>query len=66
MLDLYPSQLDNTKISYSGTVDTNTAGAYFRTDSPRVWIEWISTDAAGFHYHTVYCDKQIDYGTGLH
>ncbi|WP_433825853.1 DUF3500 domain-containing protein [Actinoplanes sp. CA-015351] len=65
LLDLYNSQLDQTTISYSGTVEEETTGAYFRIDGPRVWIEWINTAAAGFHYHTVYRDKQLDYGTGV-
>ena len=65
LLDLYSSQLDQTTIAFSGETDPDTAPAYFRIDGPRVWIEWISTDAAGFHYHTVYRDKAVDYGTGL-
>jgi hypothetical protein len=65
LLDLYWSQLDKTTIAYSGTIEEQTTGAYMRIDGPRVWIEWINTEAAGFHYHTVYRDKLIDYGTGV-
>ncbi|MEU4157973.1 DUF3500 domain-containing protein [Actinoplanes sp. NPDC026670] len=65
LLDLYESQLDQTTIAYSGTIEQETTGAYMRIDGPRVWIEWINTEAAGFHYHTVYRDKLIDYGTGV-
>lgn len=65
LLDLYYSQLDQTTIAYSGTIEEQTTGAYMRIDGPRVWIEWINTEAAGFHYHTVYRDKLIDYGTGV-
>jgi hypothetical protein len=65
LLDLYWSQLDKTTIAYSGTIEEQTTGAYMRIDGPRVWIEWINTEAAGFHYHTVYRDKLVDYGTGV-
>ncbi|MEU8657400.1 DUF3500 domain-containing protein [Actinoplanes philippinensis] len=65
LLDLYDSQLDRTTIAYSGTIEEQTGGAYMRIDGPRVWIEWINTEAAGFHYHTVYRDKLVDYGTGV-
>jgi hypothetical protein len=64
LTDLYTSQLDQTTIAYAGTVDPRSETAYFRIDGPRVWIEWINTAAAGFHYHTVYRDKKLDYGTG--
>jgi hypothetical protein len=64
LINLYTSQLDQTTIAYSGTVDPQSQNAYFRVDGPRVWIEWINTNAAGFHYDTVYRDKRLDYGTG--
>jgi hypothetical protein len=67
LLDLYTSQLTETRIGWSGSTDPDQA-AYFRIDGPRVWIEWINTpnrDTEGIHYHTLYRDKQIDYGTGL-
>jgi len=65
ILNLYTSQLDQTTISYSGTVTAESDNGYFRIDGPRVWIEWLNTGASGLHYHTLYRDKQLDYGTGL-
>ncbi|GAA2576213.1 hypothetical protein GCM10010435_60390 [Winogradskya consettensis] len=65
ILNLYTSQLDQTTISYSGTVTADSDNGYFRIDGPRVWIEWLNTGASGLHYHTLYRDKQLDYGTGL-
>jgi hypothetical protein len=61
---LYESQLAETKVGWSMSIDRN-AGAYMRIDGPRVWIEWVNTTAGGgLHYHTIYRDKLVDYGTG--
>ena len=63
-IDLYYSQLNDTKVSWSMSTSRD-AGAYMRIDGPRVWIEWVNTTAGGgLHYHTVYRDKLVDYGTG--
>lgn len=65
LIDLYGSQLDQTTIGWSGSIDA-TEPAYFRIDGPRVWIEWINTSNGdpAIHYHTLYRDKLLDYGTG--
>ena len=66
LVDLYESQLDQTVVAWSGSIDRD-SNAYLRIDGPRVWIEWVNTDnpgASGIHYHTVYRDKLLDYGTG--
>ena len=66
LLDVYESQLDDTVIGWSISVDRESP-AYMRIDGPRVWIEWLNRanpGEAGFHPHTVYRDKLIDYGTG--
>jgi len=65
LLDVYYSQLDQTTISYAGTIGVDSEDAYLRIDGPRVWIEWLNTAATGLHFHTLYRDKAIDYGTGL-
>ncbi|WP_433832865.1 DUF3500 domain-containing protein [Actinoplanes sp. CA-015351] len=65
ILNLYYSQLDQTTIGYSGTVAADSDNGYFRIDGPRFWLEWLNTGASGLHYHTLYRDKQLDYGTGL-
>ena len=62
----YESQLDDTVIGWSISIYRDSP-AYMRIDGPRVWIEWLNRDnpgEAGFHPHTVYRDKLIDYGTG--
>jgi Protein of unknown function (DUF3500) len=66
LLEVYESGLDETLIGWSISVDRESA-AYMRIDGPRVWIEWLNRanpGEAGFHPHTVYRDKLIDYGTG--
>ena len=66
LLEQYYSQLDQTTIGWAGSTDVTSGDAYLRIDGPRVWIEWLNTSAAGgLHYHTLYRDKALDYGTGL-
>ena len=66
LLAVYYSQLDQTTISWSGGTTQDSGSAYLRVDGPRIWIEWLNTSAAGgLHYHTLYRDKALDYGTGL-
>jgi len=66
LLEDYESQLDDTVIGWSMSIDRETP-AYMRIDGPRVWIEWLNRanpGESGYHPHTVYRDKLIDYGTG--
>ena len=66
LLTDYESQLDDTVIGWSISIDRESP-AYMRIDGPRVWIEWLNRanpGEAGFHPHTVYRDKLVDYGTG--
>ena len=66
LVALYESQLSDTKVSWATSLDAS-ATAYLRIDGPRLWIEWVNTGnpgSTGIHYHTVYRDKQLDYGTG--
>lgn len=66
LVKLYESQLDDTYVAWATGLDQDD-NAYLRIDGPRLWIEWVNTDnpgASGIHYHTVYRDKQLDYGTG--
>jgi len=66
LLEVYYSQLDKTTISWASSTDVTSGDGYLRIDGPRVWIEWLNTSAAGgLHYHTLYRDKALDYGTGL-
>ncbi|WP_158502305.1 DUF3500 domain-containing protein [Vitiosangium sp. GDMCC 1.1324] len=62
----------HTYVAWGGTksagpnVDVN--GTYMRIDGPRVWLE-VACQAGvilpGTHYHTIYRDKQTDYGDEL-
>ena len=66
LLDVYEAQLDETVIGWSISIDRD-AAAYMRIDGPRVWIEWLNMGnpgQSGFHPHTIYRDKLVDYGTG--
>jgi hypothetical protein len=66
LLDLYTSQLDEVRVGWSASIDRDQP-AYLRIDGPRVWIEWVNTGnpgESGIHYHTIYRDKLLDYGTG--
>ncbi|MCB9793536.1 MAG: DUF3500 domain-containing protein [Alphaproteobacteria bacterium] len=49
--------------------DIEVGGTYFRIDGPRVWIEVACQDGVVIrdqtHYHTVYRDKDMDYGGAL-
>lgn len=63
----YLSQLDQTVIGWSGSTDPAAVGSYLRIDGPSFWLEYLnakSQSTADAHYHTVYRDKEIDYGTG--
>ena len=59
----YKSQYAKTYVSYAGGT-TDTRGTYLRIDGPQAWIEFAvqSTDEGSSHYHSVYRDKQHDYG----
>jgi hypothetical protein len=49
--------------------DPDVQGTYFRIDGPRVWIEVACQGGIVFrnatHFHTIYRDKQYDYGGTL-
>ena len=67
LLEVYESQLDETLIGWSTSIDRDST-AYMRIDGPRVWIEWLNMEnpgESGYHPHTIYRDKLIDYGTGV-
>ena len=58
--------LKETYVGFSGATDLVTQGGYVRIDGPRVWIEMIVQNAVAdptkVHYHTIWRDKQADYG----
>jgi Protein of unknown function (DUF3500) len=60
----YESQLSNTRIAWAGSSDPTANGGYLRIDGPQLWIEYFTTGRGGevSHCHTVYRDKNLDYG----
>ena len=59
-LKLYETELDRTKVAYSGDPSLSAEGDYVRIDGPHVWIEFACQ--ASNHYHTIWRDKATDYG----
>jgi hypothetical protein len=63
----------DTYVAWGGTQasgpDPDVQGTYFRIDGPRVWIEVACQGGIVFrtktHFHTIYRDKQYDYGGTL-
>ncbi len=76
LLSIYSGELNNTYISYTGNGTSgdassflNTNTNYVRIDGTSAWVEFIVQTGAVFrssiHYHTVYRDRQRDYGADL-
>lgn len=65
IMEKYKTELAETYVAYSGTIGLNTVNDYVRIDGPSVWIEISMQRAAswtGIHPHTVWRDKNTDYG----
>ncbi|WP_257454318.1 DUF3500 domain-containing protein [Archangium lipolyticum] len=68
-----PDAYAHTYVAWGGTksagVNVDVSGTYMRIDGPRVWIEVACQQGAVIrnqtHYHTIYRDKQTDYGNQL-
>ncbi|HEY0426395.1 MAG TPA: DUF3500 domain-containing protein [Pyrinomonadaceae bacterium] len=68
IMEKYKNESADTYIAYSGTTGLNTVNDYVRIDGPSVWIEISMQRAAswnGVHPHTVWRDKNTDYGGNL-
>lgn len=73
--DAYTSStaFQDTLVAWGGTqsagVDPDVNGTYMRIDGPRVWIEVACQNGVVIqgktHYHTIFRDKQYDYGGSL-
>jgi hypothetical protein len=73
--DVYTSTsaFEDTLIAWGGTqasgVDPDVNGTYMRIDGPRVWIEVSCQNGVVIqgktHYHTIFRDKEYDYGGSL-
>lgn len=62
----YVSEYDKTYVAWNGSIDKHNEAAYARIDGPSVWIEFSvqhAVESDGIHYHTVYRDKNNDYGS---
>ena len=58
--------LDQTLIGWSNSIDADIEASYARIDGPSVWIEFVNEGGVGgndIHQHSVYRDKQLDYGS---
>jgi hypothetical protein len=66
ILDSYKKDLNETYISYAGSLTVNTPGDYIRIDGPNVWIEYFCNASRDFpgtvHPHSVWRDRSGDYG----
>ncbi|MFF9206592.1 DUF3500 domain-containing protein [Streptomyces sp. NPDC014986] len=62
----YEAEFDRTYVGWAGSTDRDEPGSYVRIDGPRLWIEFSNQAQTGsgdeLHYHSVYRDKQRDYG----
>jgi len=66
LLAQYESELDQTRIGWSNNTGSTDESSYVRIDGPSVWIEFINTRSRStpdIHYHSVYRDKNNDYGS---
>jgi hypothetical protein len=62
----YTSELDQTRIGWANNTGPNEENSYIRIDGPSVWIEFINTrsmSTPNIHFHSVYRDKNNDYGS---
>ncbi len=57
---LYESELDQTKVAWSGSIEFSKEGDYARIDGPHLWIEFACQGSD--HYHTIWRDRTTDYG----
>ncbi|MFT4263556.1 MAG: DUF3500 domain-containing protein [Nocardioides sp.] len=65
ILASYEDELDDTYVAYSGTTALTEKNDYIRIDGPSVWIEFSMQNGivlSGNHPHSVWRDRQADYG----
>ncbi|MEF2279612.1 DUF3500 domain-containing protein [Deinococcus sp. YIM 134068] len=66
LLATYRAELDRTYVAYSGTTALNANADYVRISGPHVWIEFVCQNGVVYadqiHYHTIWRDKESDYG----
>ena len=66
-MEKYANEFDSTVIGFSGTTALNSEDDYVRVHGPSLWIEFSmqsnkSTNKPGNHPHSVWRDRQTDYG----
>ena len=67
LMATYERQYSQTKVAWSGSINSTTPEAYVRIQGPRVWIEISRTDLGRLigevdHYHSIERDIRNDYG----
>ncbi len=66
----YASEFPDTVLGFSGTTEVDSEDDYVRVHGPSLWLEFSlqsnkSTGKAGNHPHSVWRDRQDDYGGNL-
>lgn len=69
-MNKYLSEFPQTVLGYSGTTDVDSEDDYVRVHGPSLWLEFSlqsnkSTPADGNHPHSVWRDREDDYGGNL-
>jgi hypothetical protein len=67
LMDKYVAELDQTYVGWSGSTDILSESSYFIVYGPSLWLEYSNepgVQTSEVHYHTLYRDQQVDYGTG--
>lgn len=65
LMALYESQINDTYIAFSGNAALSVQNDYVRIDGPRVWLEYSVQRGivlSAPHPHSVWRDRQTDYG----
>lgn len=68
ILAKYRAELAETYVAFSGTPELATDNDYIRIDGPSIWIEFSmqpGRSIPGVHPHSVWRDKQTDYGGNI-
>lgn len=68
LLSIYQNELNSTYIAFSGNASLSNNADYVRIDGPSAWIEFVCQSGvvmSGVHYHSVWRDRQRDYGANF-
>ncbi|MDT0330921.1 DUF3500 domain-containing protein [Nocardiopsis sp. DSM 44743] len=65
LIERYVSEYDETRLSWSGSIDADDVDTYIRLDGPSAWIEFSNqpgVETSEVHQHTMFRDQNADYG----